>query len=411
MSNEPQVSPGGKPQWRGWLRRAFLIMAMLAGLGMLWLCREDLAAWLSVAEDDFVQYWAAGRLNMRGENPYDLSNLLAIERSVGLPDEEALPMYTPPWTLSLTTPFALLPYPVARALWLSAGLAIIALAGASLWLLYGGHRAHLWLALLLSFSFAPVLFVLRMGQIGVWALLGLAGFFVSANRQRPFAAGMAVAFLAIKPQLLGPFWLVLALWTLDRRCWAFLGGVAVTLAFGISAAVIPNRCVLGQYIQFMLSHPPGRWITPTIGALLRVLLDARLLWLQFLPAVPILVWSVIYWKKHRRDWAWPREGVGLLFCSLIGSPYCCSHHLVLLLPAILQLAAQLQPGALRKPRAWLVVGGYCVVDIVAILFHLARVPQVWFAWLPFALAFVFMSGARRKPSGPLGGPAIEQLGT
>ena len=33
--------------------------------------------------DDFVEYWAAGRLNVRGENPYDGALLLPLEREAG----------------------------------------------------------------------------------------------------------------------------------------------------------------------------------------------------------------------------------------------------------------------------------------------------------------------------------------
>src|ERR1700758_2168136 len=56
--------------------------------------------------DDFVEYWAAGRLNAHGENPYDPAKLFPLEKGAGrttLPldsagNETAVMMWNPPWT-------------------------------------------------------------------------------------------------------------------------------------------------------------------------------------------------------------------------------------------------------------------------------------------------------------------------
>ena len=42
--------------------------------------------------NDFVEYWAAGRLNFTGENPYDPVLMLELQRSVGFTGERALMM-------------------------------------------------------------------------------------------------------------------------------------------------------------------------------------------------------------------------------------------------------------------------------------------------------------------------------
>ena len=54
--------------------------------------------------DDFIEYWAAGRLNAVGQNPYDASELLRIEKEVGWTDSVAVMMYNPPWALAVAMP-------------------------------------------------------------------------------------------------------------------------------------------------------------------------------------------------------------------------------------------------------------------------------------------------------------------
>src|SRR5713226_8770855 len=58
--------------------------------------------------DDFVEYWAAGRLNAHGQNPYEGEYLLPLEREAGRQTfpvdssgrEAAVMMWNPPWTLT-----------------------------------------------------------------------------------------------------------------------------------------------------------------------------------------------------------------------------------------------------------------------------------------------------------------------
>src|ERR1700687_1555271 len=74
--------------------------------------------------DDFVEYWAAGRLNAAGENPYDPEKLLPLERQAGRDTDEAVMMWNPPWTLLLVMPFGLLPARFSQLLWLALHLAV-----------------------------------------------------------------------------------------------------------------------------------------------------------------------------------------------------------------------------------------------------------------------------------------------
>jgi hypothetical protein len=55
--------------------------------------------------DDYVEYWAAGRLNLNGSNPYAADQLLPLERAAGRKTEVLL-MWNPPWTLALAMPLS-----------------------------------------------------------------------------------------------------------------------------------------------------------------------------------------------------------------------------------------------------------------------------------------------------------------
>jgi hypothetical protein len=86
---------------------------------------------------DFAEYWAAGRLVARGENPYDADRVGQLEQEAGR-DGPALLMWNPPWTLPLVLPFGLLSPHFAHLLWLLLSFATVLAAADAAWIDYGG---------------------------------------------------------------------------------------------------------------------------------------------------------------------------------------------------------------------------------------------------------------------------------
>src|SRR5439155_10909568 len=123
---------------------------------------------------DFAMYWAAGRLTASGDNPYDPQGALAVAREArsDLSDEGVF-MFSPPWTLPLITPFALLPSRVGQLLWLLCHFIVVLLCADWVWRFYGGPVRYRWVAWILTACFLPTLLLLRMGQIGSLVLLGI----------------------------------------------------------------------------------------------------------------------------------------------------------------------------------------------------------------------------------------------
>jgi hypothetical protein len=78
------------------------LLLLLAGAGVLifFATRLTESPGFHVPKD-FPEYWAAGRLNLRGEDPYDSEKLLAEQRLNDPERNEALMMWNPPPALTI----------------------------------------------------------------------------------------------------------------------------------------------------------------------------------------------------------------------------------------------------------------------------------------------------------------------
>lgn len=156
---------------------------------------------------DFLQFWAAPRLILEGDDPYDPGDWAGIyEREATAPmtllSASGRSVY-PLWVALLLLPMGALPFAVAAAAWLVAQLATVAMALLTLVALSGGARREMVL-----------LFGLAAGSQPLWLLVGggnitgfLLGLFVAslaaALARRPLHAGIPLGLLAVKPHPLG----------------------------------------------------------------------------------------------------------------------------------------------------------------------------------------------------------------
>ena len=75
--------------------------------------------------DDFVEYWAAGKLNLTGGDPYDPEQLHPLELQTGVIEGEAVMMWNPPWMLIIAMPFGSLGYAFSRTFWMVLNIILI----------------------------------------------------------------------------------------------------------------------------------------------------------------------------------------------------------------------------------------------------------------------------------------------
>jgi hypothetical protein len=300
-------------------------------------------------------------------------------------------MWNPPWALPLTLPLGAMHWRAGQLLWTAAQLLSVVVSGGLLWRLFGGAKEKATVAIGVAVVFAPTLFLLLLGQISGFLLLGLVGFlwFLRFNEPRPpgiggqtslpgghgshWLAGLFVALTAIKPHLLVPFALVLALHTLlGRQMWrAVLAGVLALVLFGLTP-MLWNPHVWSQYFAATAAqsagthNTPSDWMHPTLGYWLRTLHPDRPMWVMFLPLLATVPAVAGYWWVRRKGWNWMAEMPRLVLASLLTAPYgAWGFDLVLLLVPVVQVAVWVA----NDPRKWVrlaFLGAFAAINLLAL---------------------------------------------
>jgi hypothetical protein len=234
--------------------------------------------------------------------------------------------------LPLTYPLAFFSERTASLLWT---LLLIASLGVSLHLLWRMHgrppnRVHL-----LGFAFAPALLCIMFGQSTILALLGLV-LFLRLHTARPFVAGISLWLCALKPHLLIPFAVVLLAWIILSRSYQVLAGALVALAASCALVYFIDPMAWVQYGQMMReSGVVGQEFIPCLNVLLRLWLNPKALWLQYLPTVIGSIWMLgLFWPR-RSNWNWLHQGNLVLLVSVVMAPYSWPFDHVLVIPALL----------------------------------------------------------------------------
>jgi hypothetical protein len=364
------------PSSRAWIRRLFLAVGLLLLTGPLLLVGSRFTDPAVMRISHFIQYWAAARIHLAGGDPYSWDEVRALQVQAGWPADEPLNffMWNPPWTLPVLLPFGLLPFALARCAWLVFNLGLLLFAIDRLWRLYGGPAERRWIAWAVGFTFFPVMMDVQAEQTSPLMLLGVVGFLALERRGRLALAGVALALTAIKPHLCFLFWIALVLWSLDRRRWSALGGAAVA---GLAMAALPlllDPAVYHQYRAALAAHHPTHVITPTLGALLRLVAGPEPYWLQFVPVLGGTAWLVVHWRRHRRTWDWLDQAPLLVTVSLLSTAYLYVYDLVLLLVPVLAAAAWTARQD-RGPTTRLALACHAAISGTALLMNLARCPE------------------------------------
>ncbi len=343
--------------------------------------------------DDFIRFWASGNLNVHSENPYDPARIELLQIQEGsLPATLSTSsiMLNPPWVISILMPFGLFDYPISRLLWLIISIMLVILSSLLVWRIYSGSLKLRWLIFLVVITFAPTISVLEKGQIGGVLLLGIAGFlyFTGVDRN-DWLAGISLAVVAFKPQLILLFWLVLLLWLIqERRGLIFISAIITIfsltmLAFGV------NPHIIQQYISMLQTYQISDWATPTIGSYIRYFwLGTDNFWVQFIPSLAGGVWMIYHWYKHHTTWNWLNELPKVLLVSLLTSPYSWTYDLVILLPAIL-LAVVWITSDWKRWSTLLLVVIFLVINALDLLLHM-KLDEFWFIWMVPALFIWFL---------------------
>ncbi|WP_244407429.1 glycosyltransferase family 87 protein [Roseomonas fluvialis] len=182
---------------------------------------------------DFMAFYAAGRLALEGQAAvaYDWARVQLLQADIlGVPPEQVaafLGWVNPPHFLFFVQPFAAGDYGPGWAAWVVATATLFGLAARAV--LPGAGMAPSLVAL----ATPGVLFVAVVGQNGllVGALLGWT--FAWMDR-RPWAAGIALGLLTIKPQ----FGVILPVLLVATGRWRVFAAATATALFVMGAALV-----------------------------------------------------------------------------------------------------------------------------------------------------------------------------
>jgi hypothetical protein len=384
-------------------RRLVVWVLLAMSLLALWMLgRPLLVSPKLLAADDFVLFWAAGRVFLQGGDPYDPTELTPVYHVAGrttFAEGAFTIMWNPPWILPGLALFGALPYPEARLLWLLANLAMVLASAYWAWRTYGGAPHKVWGVGLAALTFVPALQALQAGQLGPIILALTVGFVALAERRRVFWAGAVVALLSIKPQLVLLVGLVALFWMLRRRnLLAVAGGVcALLVTSGVALAINPS--VFRHFLNAVAAYPPVEWATPTVGGVLRALTGGRHFWLQAAPLVAGATWAGLYWVRRRQGWTWSAHLPLLLLVSMLTAPYGWAYDMVLLVIPVVAIAA----GALARPwtrRMTWICAGYLAIDLTMLVLHIVVKNSFWFFWVAPALLIWYLN-SRQSNSPPI----------
>jgi hypothetical protein len=372
--------------------RRILMMAALAAVGTALLGQvrtllKDPSIW---PPDDFIEYWAAAKLTLSGQNPYDANLLLPLQQANGRDTDKAIMMWNPPWSLTVVVPLGLLPAREAQLLWLAVNFAAILICGDRLWLLLGGSKERRWAGWAIALTALPTLFALQSGQISPLLLLGGVLFLECERRGWHFAAGAATVLLAIKPHLAYLVWVAILCHAIGRGRWRIVLGGAATAILCSAVPLVFNTDVWRQYLDALANRTPEEWLMPTLGSLLRLVFGGAMFGLQFVPVFAGLAWFARYWTRYEKTWDWDDQIPLLLLVSFLTAPYgAWPFDMVLLLPAALWLVLRVH-GPARGP----VIAGLIAVNVACFVLNVLKISSFWFIWVAPVMLLLYYLGIR-----------------
>ena len=367
--------PAAREQWAlRWLHVA------LTGFALLWVILTIYAwTWNFKAPNftDYLSYWAAGKLALGGEPAlaYDVVKHRAMEFTVTKLPPGLLPFPYPPPFLAIVTPFSLLPFIWASAVWVLVTGAIYIV----------GTRRVGDLPITLGHPS-----VLMNGLIGQNALLTCPIFVTGALllRRRPFAAGAILGLLVVKPQLA----LLLPVAVIAARLWPAVAGAVLSAgAFLLLSLALFGFGAFEGFIK----------ILPLYTELMR---QDKWPWNEFISVFAFVRWFgvdqgialavhavvacgaiVLTWVAWSRDW--PEQMPILAAATLLVPPYLLTYDSLLMIVPIAFWMKE-RPRPYLAGLLWLL----CFLPI-SFYFHMYRGPNT--VCLAAILSLCVLAAGRR----------------
>jgi alpha-1,2-mannosyltransferase len=156
-------------------------------------------------------------------HPIDVARESVFPPTAHSPTNVRLPNLYGPQVALLFVPLTYFPFLIAAQIWVVLNLLLYGFCVYVIWKSCPGLRLHGPLVALCALAFPPLFHVFVRGQTSVLVLACFTAAFLAFRADRSWLAGIALGFLAFKPQFLVAIPLVLLL----SHAWKTLGGVVV----------------------------------------------------------------------------------------------------------------------------------------------------------------------------------------
>jgi alpha-1,2-mannosyltransferase len=344
---------------------------------LLGVCAIAMIGWIAVSDglidrngkplgSDFSSFYAAGTLVLdgRAHDVYDMALHYARERQIF---GAATPYYGwlyPPIFLLVATPLALMPYPLALAVWQISTFALyLSVIGAIVRRMRQREVAieAIWLPIAAGF---PAVFVnLGHGQNG-FLTAGLFGAALLALPTRPVISGVLFGLLAYKPQ----FALVVPIALLAAGQWRTVVAAGIT----VMALVAVTSLAFGAdlWLAFAASTETSRKLLLEGGDVgfekLQSVFAAVRLWGGGIPLAYAAQGVASAAAVCGTAWVWRSssdrdlKAALLIIATLLASPHVLDYDLMMLAPAIAFIVSAAVAGGFRDyeisvlAAAWIV---------------------------------------------------------
>jgi hypothetical protein len=347
------------------LQRTLLALVLFGlntwGIYTAFTSRGQIAVW------DFHPRWLGLRAMLRdGADPYSDEVTLDIQLQMlgrpARPDEDQQAFAYPLHVMALMGPLALLPLPMAQALWLSlleAGLLIfIFVAPRAV-----GWRPPLWLSGLTALfvvGLYSTVWAVILGQISIIVAVLVALAWWGMRAKRLALAGICLALATVKPQMV--FLLVSGLLAhaVYHRRWQLVASLA--LAFSV-LVLLPVPWLPTWPLAWFVAA--GRYASYTDFESTLTMLT-RSTWLANIVAALLVVWTLDRWWRAPERWAAASDwALGMLIAiSALAAPRTTHvNQLILLLPLFLVFRQLGKPGIVAVVEIGLLVGLW-VMDLL-----------------------------------------------
>ena len=348
----------------------------------------------NLPQRDFIQYWTAATLLTHHSDPYDNISVLELEQKLGYENARPLVLRTPPSSVFMILPLALLSPFWAWATWL-AFLVFCLMVGLRVCRrMYVRDNVPANSLTIVAYLFAPVAACVVAGQIGLILMLGVV-LFLYLEKDYPFIAGAALISPLAKPHLLSLFWVAFVIWVALRRKFKVASGLLAAFAIANLIALAFDPHIFAHYHAMLVQQNISSEFIPALSGMLRLLFFRQYFWAQFVPMAIAGVWTVLYMRAKWSTWNWREHGPALLVISVFVTPYGWISDEAVLLPAVLQAVVFVYT-ARNVLQFGTKVALFCfaLLDLLLLLILRAQVPfatgiyfwssLVWFGWYFYA---------------------------